>query len=61
MLIKDTAEFTKWLDGLKDTKGRARIRARIERLAMGNPGQHRKLKGDVNELKLTVGPGYRVY
>lgn len=61
MEIKATPEFRSWLDGLKDKAGRARIQARIERLAEGNPGRHRHLKGGVRELKLTVGPGYRVY
>ena len=59
--IKATKRFTDWLDRLKDIQGRARIQARIERLADGNPGQHRKLKHGVSELKIDVGPGYRVY
>jgi len=28
---------------------------------MGNLGQHRVLTGGVTELKIDVGPGYRVY
>jgi putative addiction module killer protein len=59
--IKATQEFKDWLDSLRDRKGRARIQARIERLAAGNPGQHRNLKRGVSELKIDVGPGYRVY
>ena len=59
--IKATYEFTEWLDGLRDRKGRARIQARIERLAAGNPGQHRNLKRGLSELKVDIGPGYRVY
>jgi putative addiction module killer protein len=34
---------------------------RVDRLAHGNPGQHRKLTDGVSELKIDVGPGYRVY
>jgi len=45
---------------LKDINGRARIQARIERLASGNPGKHRALKQGVSELKIDVGSGYRV-
>ncbi len=59
--IQATERFTDWLDGLRDRTGRARIQARIERLALGNPGQHRNLRHGVSELKLDVGPGYRVY
>jgi putative addiction module killer protein len=59
--IKTTSQFTTWLDDLKDIPGRARILARIQRLAGGNPGQHRNLKTGVSELKIDAGPGYRVY
>ena len=61
MQVKATLRFTKWLDKLDDLNGRARILARIRRLSEGNPGQHRKLKLGVTELKIDVGPGYRVY
>ena len=33
---------------------------RVDRLMYGNPGAHRNLEG-VSELKVDVGPGYRVY
>lgn len=46
---------------MKDVGGRARIQIRIQRLALGNPGKHRNLKQGVSELKIDVGPGYRVY
>ena len=59
--IRATKRFTDWLDRLKDLNGRARIQARIERLATGNAGQFRALKHGVSELKIDVGPGYRVY
>ncbi|MGK0513106.1 type II toxin-antitoxin system RelE/ParE family toxin [Rheinheimera aquimaris] len=59
--IKATEQFRNWLDDLKDIQGRARIQARIQRLAAGNPGVHRNLKLSVSELKIDVGPGYWVY
>lgn len=59
--IQSTTRFTKWLDRLKDISGRARVQARIQRLALGNPGKHRNLQHGVSELKVDVGPGYRVY
>ena len=34
---------------------------RVDRLIEGNPGQHRALTDGVAELKIDVGPGYRVY
>ena len=61
MEIRRTPEFKEWIDGLRDLAGRARIQARIERLAAGNPGDHRNLEGGVSEMRVDVGPGYRVY
>ena len=45
----------------KDHAGRARVQVRVDRLAHGNPGQHRVLTNGVCELKVDFGPGYRVY
>ena len=56
-----TEVYRDWIDALKDTTGRARIQVRIDRLAHGNPGSHRVLRGGVRELKIASGPGYRVY
>ncbi|HET9032926.1 MAG TPA: type II toxin-antitoxin system RelE/ParE family toxin [Dokdonella sp.] len=61
MKIAATTNFIEWLNALADLAGRARIQARVERLAGGNPGQHRVLKGGICEMKIDVGPGYRVY
>jgi putative component of toxin-antitoxin plasmid stabilization module len=33
----------------------------VERLIAGNLGQHRNLTGGISELKIDVGPGYRVF
>jgi putative addiction module killer protein len=59
--LEQTETFSEWLDGLRDVQGKARILVRVDRLAHGNPGQQRTLKGGVKELKLDFGPGYRVY
>lgn len=53
--------FEDWLVSLRDRQARMRIQARIDRLAFGNPGQHRVLTGRVCEMKIDCGPGYRVY
>lgn len=61
MELQRTDQFAAWMDALKDVAGRARILARIGRLANGNPGDHRNLSGGIAELRVDVGPGYRVY
>lgn len=61
MRVLMTEVYRDWIDALKDRTGRARIQVRIDRLAHGNPGQHRNLSNGVSELKIDVGPGYRVY
>ena len=50
-----------WLAQLTDIKGRAKIRARINRLRSGNPGNCRTVASGIMELKIDFGPGYRVY
>jgi putative addiction module killer protein len=59
--IRKTGHFAKWIDGLQDIRGRARIQARIERLAMGNPGDVKTVGEGVSEMRIDQGPGYRVY
>ena len=59
--ILKTLVFARWLDGLRDLHARARIQARIERLAMGNPGDVKPVGEGVSELRIDYGPGYRVY
>jgi putative addiction module killer protein len=61
MRVAKTAEYAAWLDRLNDRAGRARILVRVERLIHGNPGDHRNLPGGISELRIDVGPGYRVY
>jgi putative addiction module killer protein len=61
MRVEKTDDYRGWIDGLKDRAGRARILMRVDRLSHGNPGEHRNLTEGVSELKVDVGPGYRVY
>ena len=59
--IRKTDLFVKWLDGLDDLLGRARIMARIERVATGNFGNVKPVGEGVFEMRIDCGPGYRVY
>ncbi len=59
--IRKTTIFSKWVDGLRDIRARARIQARIERLAVGLAGDVKPVGEGVSELRIDYGPGYRVY
>ncbi len=61
MRILTTEVYRDWINDLNDRTVRARIQVRVDRLVHGNPGQHRNLTDGVSELKIDVGPGYRVY
>lgn len=59
--IRETETFSGWLRALRDSQARARIAARMRRLAFGNPGDVKPVGEGVNELRIHYGPGYRVY
>lgn len=50
-----------WLSSLKDVRARAKIRARINQIRSGNPGNFRSVGNGVTEMKIDFGPGYRIY
>lgn len=59
--IKTTSEFDRWEMKLKDRQAVAKVRVRIRRLSLGNPGDVRGLKAGVSEMRIDHGPGYRIY
>ncbi len=59
--IRKTEVFAQWLDTLRDIQARARVQARIQRLAAGNAGDVEPVGEGVSELRINYGPGYRVY
>jgi putative addiction module killer protein len=59
--VRQSQVFARWLGGLRDSRARMRINARIRRLSVGNFGDV-KLVGDaISELRIDYGPGYRIY
>lgn len=60
-IIKQTNYFSKWLSKLKDVKGKVSILRRIDRMKLGNFGDNKSLGNNISELRITTGPGYRVY
>jgi putative addiction module killer protein len=59
--LQQTNAFATWLAALRDTKGKARILARLESVRLGNLGDSRSLGGGLHELRVFARPGYRVY
>ncbi len=59
--VRKTATFSEWMARLRDHRARAKIAARIDRLAFGNPGDVKPIGEGISELRIHYGPGYRVY
>lgn len=59
--VQRTTTFRDWLNGLRDERAKAKIAARIDRLALGNPGDVEPVGSGVSEMRIDYGPGYRIY
>ena len=59
--IKQTPKFSRWLTKLKDLQAKIAIARRVERMRKGNFGDYKSIGDHVAELRITAGPGYRVY
>ncbi|MCK5720481.1 MAG: type II toxin-antitoxin system RelE/ParE family toxin [Thiomargarita sp.] len=53
--------FENWMQKLKDKRAKAQILIRLDRVRIGNFGDHKSVGNDVYELRITKGKGYRVY
>ncbi|MCB0308037.1 MAG: type II toxin-antitoxin system RelE/ParE family toxin [Bdellovibrionales bacterium] len=53
--------FSSWLSNLRDSKGRAVIRKRLNRIRLGNLGDYKSVGDGVYEIRIHFGPGYRIY
>jgi putative addiction module killer protein len=58
--VVETAEFSGWLENLRDLSARARILVRIRRAQLGNLGDVKFFDG-IGEMRIDYGPGYRLY
>jgi len=53
--------FDDWITGMRDKRAEKRVQIRIDRLVLGLEGDWKSVGGDVRELRITEGKGYRVY
>lgn len=59
--LSRSSDFDEWLSGLADKKTKARILARLRSATFGNFGDCEPVGEGVSEMRIHVGPGYRVY
>lgn len=53
--------FAAWLHALRDVKVQRAVLRRRDRMAEGNFGDHKSCGGGIWELRIDMGPGYRIY
>lgn len=59
--VQQTQEFQGWLDDLKDFRAQVRIVARLRLAEAGSLGDWKSVGGEVSEMRVDYGPGYRLY
>ena len=59
--VLQTEEFVDWLDRLQDKKAQIRIAARLRQAEAGSLGDWQPIEGEVSEMRVHFGPGYRLY
>ncbi|MEW5832261.1 MAG: type II toxin-antitoxin system RelE/ParE family toxin [Campylobacterota bacterium] len=59
--IQQTHRFSQWLIKLKDMRARIAIARRLERAQIGNLGDVKSVGESVFEMRVDMGPGYRLY
>ena len=57
----EKAPFIEWLDDLKDSIAKSRIKKRLANVESGHFGDTAPVGDGVQELRFFFGPGYRVY
>ena len=59
--IFTTDKIDSWFTLLRDNQAKRRIQARIDRAESGHFGDCKPVGEGVSEMRIDVGPGYRVY
>ncbi len=61
IVVVESATFKRWFRNLRDRRAVARINARLRNVSLGNFGDTRLVGDGISEMRINVGPGYRVY
>lgn len=59
--VQLTSQFEEWLDGLDNHRAQVRIVARLRQAEAGNLGDWKSVGGELSEMRVNFGPGYRLY
>lgn len=59
--VRQTEEFVAWLDALNDKRAQVRVAARLRQAEAGSLGDWQPIEGEVSEMRVHYGPGYRLY
>lgn len=59
--VQLTSQFEEWLDELDDRRAQVRIAARLRQAEAGNLGDWKSVGGEISEMRVNFGPGYRLY
>ena len=53
--------YQEWMDALRDNHAKIAVLRRVDRASQGNFGDHKPCRDGISEMRVDVGPGYRVY
>lgn len=59
--VQLTFQVEEWLDELDDRRAQVRIAARLRQAEAGNLGDWKSVGGEISEMRVNFGPGYRLY
>lgn len=59
--LRQSDEFKAWFDRQRDRQASTKIKIRIDRFQLDNPGDVKSVGGAVSEMRIDYGPGYRLY
>lgn len=59
--IYESPLFTKWIKSFRNSETSQRIYNRLRRVQLGNFGDYKSIGNGIFELRLHIGPGYRIY
>jgi len=60
-ILKETAEYSKWLRKLRDINARVAVIKRLVKVGNGNLGDYKSVGSGALEFRIDYGPGYRIY